>query len=150
MAGPLLQELRSLDSSSRALRSFGLVVGGALFLLSVWLFWRSGTLDWSGIGTFRPATVLGTIGLAAIVLALIRPQPLRPFYYAWMGIALVLGLVMTRVILTIVFVVLIVPIGVVMRLAGRDPLGLRRDGRTSYWMPRADMDRSPERLEKYY
>ena len=151
MLDALLQELRALDSSRRSLRSFGFVVGGVATVVAGWLIWRSGSTEWSSNGALRPAVILGIIGFGLLALGVASPRLLRPLYFVWMALAFILGAVMTRVILTVVFVLLIVPIGLVMRLFGRDPLNRKIGGSmTSYWISREDMDRSPERLEKYY
>ncbi|HUF10482.1 MAG TPA: SxtJ family membrane protein [Rhodothermales bacterium] len=150
MLQALLQDLRGLDASRRSLRSFGFVVGGVATVVAGWLIWRSGSTDWPK-GGLRPSFILAAIGLSLIALGAVSPRLLRPAYFVWMALAFLLGTVMTRIILTIVFVLLIIPIGLVMKLFGRDPLTRRLDrSMTSYWISREDMDRSPERLEKYY
>jgi Ca2+/Na+ antiporter len=151
MLQALFQELRGLDASRRSLRSFAFVVGGVASLLAVWLIWRSGSPELSENGRLRPSVILGIIGLALLAFGVASPQLLRPLYFVWMGLAFIMGSVMTRLILTLVFVLLVVPIGLVMKLVGRDPLNRRIDAsKVSYWISREDMDRSPERLEKYY
>ncbi len=141
----LWQEFLHLDTSRKALRNFGLVVGGVLLGIAALVLWRKG---------WTPNTavyILGGIGGALVVLGLIVPAVLKPLYRVWMGLALVLGFVMTRVLLTVVFFLLFMPIGLVMRLLGRDPMHRRPDpSAASYWIKRTP-DASPkERLEKYY
>lgn len=151
MPPALLQELRNLDSSKKSLRSFGLVLGGVVTLVAGWLIWRSGSLEWSMDGRLRPSVLLGIVGIGVLAISVVLPQSLRPLYYVWMAIAFILGAVMTRVILTIVFVLLIIPTGLIMKILGRDALNRRIDAsKSSYWISREDMDRTPERLEKYY
>ncbi|MGA7304682.1 MAG: SxtJ family membrane protein [Rhodothermales bacterium] len=151
MLQALLQEVRSLDTSRKSLRSFGLLVGGLLTLLGCWLIWRSESLGLLLEGRLRPDAALVITGLALVVVGIASPLLLRPLYYIWMALAIALGAVMTRVVLSLVFVMLIVPIGLVMKLAGRDTLHRRHDASLrSYWISRNDMDRSPDRLEKYY
>lgn len=141
---PILQEIRDLDTAPRALRSFGLVVGGVLLGVAAWIGWRHG---------WRPAPwayALGGAGLLLVLLGLAWPVALRLPYRAWMALAFVLGFVMTRVILTVTFCLVVVPIGLLMRLSGRDPLHRRLEpDRPSYWIPR-ETDEAPERLERYY
>ena len=58
---------------------------------------------------------------------------------------------LTRVILTVVFVALVVPIGLLLRLLGKDLLDEQLDREApSYWRPKSYRDPSPARLEKYY
>ena len=96
-------------------------------------------------------TVLGALGAALIVLGLTVPVLLKPVYRVWMALAVVLGFVMTRVILTVVYYLIMTPIGLIMRLLGKDPLHRRLDpGASSYWIEKTYPDESKERLEKYY
>ncbi len=126
----ILHELRALDTGLPALRRFGRTVGGVFALIAAFLLWRAA-------GTPTPAVwTTGGIGLALIGLGLAAPRLLRPVYCAWMALAFAMGFVMTRVLLTAVFFLLVTPIGWAMRLSGRDPM--RRRPAASYWLPRTD------------
>lgn len=78
------------------------------------------------------------LGLAAFfaVPALVWPRFLGPVERVWMAFANLLSAVMTRVILTLTFFIVITPMGLIMRLFGKDLLGLRPDRTAaSYWVP---------------
>ncbi len=141
----LWHEIKAVDTSKKALRSFGWVVGGVLLLIAAVVFWRTG---WT---LTTAVQVLGGIGAALVVLGLIVPVVLKPVYRVWMALAVVLGFIMTRVILTAVYYLIMTPIGLIMRLLGKDPLHRRRDpNAASYWIPKTYHDESKQRLEKYY
>lgn len=141
----LWQEIKEVDTSKKALRSFGWLVGGVLLLIALVVWWRH---DWMFT---TPVYWLGGIGGALVILGSGVPVALRPLYHVWMALALVLGFVMTRVLLTLVFFLLITPIGLVRRLLGKDPLRQQPDADTpSYWIPKTYDNPSKERLEKYY
>jgi hypothetical protein len=141
----LREEIRSLDLSRRALRSFGLTVGGVLLLVGLVIFWRR---DWTA-GT--AVHIFAGTGIFLAVAGAAIPGLLRPLYRIWMGLAVVLGYVMTRVILTAVFFLVVVPIGLLMRLFGRDPLHRELSGEApTYWIRKQYQDDSPRRLERYF
>lgn len=141
----LWQEIKAVDTSTKALRSFGWVVGGVLLVIAVVVWGRN------GFALTTAAYVLGGIGGALVVLGGAAPVILKPVYRVWMALAVVLGFVMTRVILTVVFFLVMTPIGLVMRLLGKDPLHRRLDpDAASYWIEKSYDDDAPERLEKYY
>ena len=50
------------------------------------------------------------------------PIVLKPLYHAWMWLAYCMNFVMTRVILGALFFAVMLPISILMRIAGRDPL----------------------------
>lgn len=139
------EEIHALDTGGRALRRFGLVVGGVFVGIAVVVAWKRG---WDA----GPLVLgLGGPGLALVLLGLAVPAVLRPVFRVWMGIAIVLGFVMTRVLLTLVFVLLVVPIGLALKLVGKDLLERRIERDTpSYWKPKVYADDSPARLDRFF
>ena len=59
-----------------------------------------------------------------------------PVYRGWMRFAHVLGIVNTTLLLTIVFVLVVVPIRIVWLIIRKDPLRIRSTGIASHWIPR--------------
>ena len=68
---------------------------------------------------------LTTAAVATLVLTMTIPLVFRPLSVVWFGFSHVLGTVMSKVLLTAVFYLIVTPIGVVRRLLGRDSLRLR-------------------------
>lgn len=62
------------------------------------------------------------IAIFFVAFALVAPNALNPIYQGWMRFGLVMGWIETRIILGLVFYAMILPMGVVMRLLGNDPL----------------------------
>jgi len=106
-------------TNRKQLREFGLVTGaivaGLFGLVFPWLF----NHPWP-----RWPWVVGGI-LAAWGLA--APGTMAPLYCGWMKLGHVLGWVNSRIILGIMFYVIIIPVGFVMRLTGRDPMARKLD-----------------------
>ena len=98
---------------AKQLRHFAFLVGGIFLFISVWpVIWREESVRlWALI----PALIL-------IPLGIIAPSLLRPIYKGWMAVGHVLGWVNTRLLLGILYYGLIVPMGMVMRMIGRDPM----------------------------
>jgi hypothetical protein len=71
----------------------------------------------------RELYLYGAIGLH--VLNMVVPQVYRPVAVLWLGLANLLGTVVSRIILTIVFLVVVTPIGLIRRMLGVDSLKLR-------------------------
>jgi hypothetical protein len=114
----------------KELRKFALTTGGILALLFGLFF------PWLLDARFPiwPWIVAGLLG----AWGLVAPLSLQPLYRAWMKFGLLLGKITTPLILGIVFYGLILPMGLVMRLAGHDPMARRIDDATeSYRITRA-------------
>lgn len=115
-------------------RSFGVSVGGLLLAVAAFLWWR---------GRITGAAWSAAIGAVLLVLGLIAPKLLKWPSALWWKLAMALGYVNARVILTIAFLLVLTPIALVWRLIGRDPLAKRREswpGWTAY--PQRYADRS--------
>ena len=124
-------EIATLDVSRGALRNFGLVVGTVFLGIALVIAWKH---DWTVAGV---VPWFGGIGATLIVIGTLAPAVLRPVHLVWMGLAFVLGFVMTRVILTVAFFALFAPVGLFFRLIHRDVLEQAPDpDATSYWIPR--------------
>jgi hypothetical protein len=100
-------------SETKHLRSFGLIVGGVFALIGLWpLVWRG-----------QPVRLWSLIpGGLLLVLALAWPRSLTHVYRLWMTVGEALGWINTRLILGGIFYLLFTPIGVGMRLRGKDPM----------------------------
>ena len=110
--------------SARELRKFGLVLGAAFAVLSFVLIVRSSDL-WR---------VTAALSALLIVTGILYPTLLRPIEWFWMKLALVMGFVVTNVLLTLVFLIGVTPTGFIMRMFGKDPLGMRTGRQIdSYW-----------------
>jgi hypothetical protein len=105
-------EIPELDRAG--LRKFGLTTGliviGLFGLLLPWLLDRAWPL-W-------PWLLAGALCLAALVF----PGRLAPVYRGWMRVGMALGYINTRIILFLLYYVVFVPVGLVTRIAGWDPM----------------------------
>ena len=103
----------------KELREFGLITGAivaVLFgLLLPWLFDQK-LLLW-------PWIVAGVLWTWALLL----PTSLLPVYRGWMAVGHVLGWINTRIILGIMFFIVFLPAGLIMRLLGKDPMARKID-----------------------
>ncbi len=147
MAVKLLRSLiAEITVNRRVLRQFAWVMtvmlGLVVPLIIIWIN------DWELV---RAAWIVSIIGLVFLMAGLLVPMWLRPVFIFWMLLALVLGTVVTRIIITIVFYLMITPIGWIRRTFGtRDLMGLRPDARReSYWIDRKDTFQSDQMKKQY-
>ena len=98
-------------------RSFGVSVGAVLCAVGAYSLWRE------SVGA---ACLAAASGVVLVVLGVKRPALLSRPSNAWWRLANVMSFVNTRLLLVVTFVLLFVPIGLVSRVAGLDPLQRRR------------------------
>ena len=106
------------------LRNFGLFVG-ILFPVLVGFL-----LPYIFGHEFRIWTLL--IGLPLIIGGLISPKNLKPFYSLWIQIGNLLGFINSKIILTTIFILIVQPISLVMKIFGYDPLRRKHNISLSY------------------
>src|SRR2546428_9070962 len=100
-------------SEPKPLRSFGLIVGGIFAGMGIW------PVVWRGQPPRLWVLILGGLFMA---LALVRPHSLERVYRLWMTVGEILGWINTRLILGVLFYGLFTPLGLLMRLRGKDPM----------------------------
>lgn len=134
-----MHEIPELDR--KGLREFGLVTGAivaALFgLFFPWLLNTQIPL-WPWV-----------IGAVLVIWAIAAPATLQPVYRLWMKLGLLLSKITTPLILGIVFFLVIFPMGITMRLFGRDPMARRFDENVNSYRKESHK-RLKEHMEKPY
>lgn len=113
----------STELTRRTLTSFALIVGGAVLVIAA-VQWRRGAPQWVWV-------TLMAITATLLLAAAVAPSLLRPVYRGWMRLGEVLAWVNTRILLTLIFFLVVTPIGLLMRLFGRSPIATRKED--SYW-----------------
>ena len=137
----LLDEIKNIKSSKQDLKKFGLTLGVCFTLIGAVLFWKSKPVYpyWLGLSVFFN------------VFAFWAPLVLKPIQKVWMILAFLMGWVMTRVLLSVVFYGVITPMSFIARLAGKKFLRNQSSGDgSSYWIARQPLDRKKEDYEKQY
>ena len=61
---------------------------------------------------------------------------LRKIYKVWMKFAHALGWVNTRIILTLVYLLIMTPLALIFKVVGKDPMNRKFGGQDSYWIKR--------------
>jgi hypothetical protein len=130
----------SLPAGINRERSFGLSVGAVLCAVAIYLAWR---------GRMTPAGVVGAVGGLLVILGYLAPPLLKYPSDAWWKLAMVLGWVNSRVLLSLVFFILLTPIGVIWRLTGKDPLSRRRESWQG-WLPHPERYRNPRHFDRMF
>ena len=138
----LRDEINQLKTEPRDLRKFGLSVGGVLVLLGLWFLYRHKAhypyFLWPGV-------VLVAFGLAL-------PRSLKQIYIGWMTLGFMLGLIVSTILLTLFFYLVVTPIGLAARCVGKDFLDRKWNSNAStYWRARdPSKPKSPAEYERQF
>jgi hypothetical protein len=137
----LFKEIQEIKSNTKELKEFGIVLGIAFALLASLLFKKGLDYSW-----------LAAISAFFFFFGLVLPRFLKPIHKIWMGISLILGWIMTRVILALLFFLVVTPTGLLARLFGKEFLELkfRKGDAKSFWVAREKKEFRPQDYENQY
>jgi hypothetical protein len=124
-------------------KSFGITFAVVALLLAVWLWWR------------KDMPVSGLVSLAASALFLaagfFAPALLRPLNRLWLKFGLLLHRVINPLVMGLLFFAVFTPMGMLMRLGGKDFLRLKfRAPDASYWISRTDPANAPGSMRNQF
>jgi hypothetical protein len=120
------REFSTVKGSSA--RAFGLVFAGIFALIALLPLVSGHALRWWALG----------LALGFLVVALMRPVLLEPLNRLWFRFGILLGRIMTPVVMFVIYTLTIIPIGLILRLSGKDPMARRFDpSAKSYWIKHA-------------
>ena len=102
----------------KTLREFGFLIG---FTFPIFIGW---ILPLLGGHSFRTWTLF--ISIPSIILAFTKPKLLLYPYRIWMKLGHILGWINSRIILGLVFLLVLQPISLIMRILGHDPLRTKK------------------------
>ncbi len=122
-------------------RKFGIVTG----VIVVVLF--GGLLPW--LFNFGYPVWPWLLSASLVLLALLAPIALQPVYLVWMRFGLIMNWINTRLILGFLFYGIFLPIGIVFKLIGRDPMQRKLDSRQASYRNAPDAGTSDNMEHPY-
>lgn len=139
MAHENLNRAQEIEGSSD--KTFGLVFAGLFLVISILPLFHGEKFRWW-------ASVVATM---FALVALTKPALLTKLNQLWMKLGLLLGKIVSPIALSILFYLIITPIGLMIRIKGKDPLRLKFDpNANSYWIPRDPPGPPPGSLNNQY
>jgi len=139
MAHELLSRREEVSGSSN--RALGLVFAVVFLLVAVFPLPFGGAVRWWSIG----------VAAAFAAVAFVLPGVLTPLNRAWTRFGLILHKIVSPIVLGFLFYVVVTPLGLLMRLLGKDPLRLHWDQQSpTYWIERTPPGPKPETLSDQF
>lgn len=139
MAHESLRRHEEVKGSSN--RTLGLVFAAVFLIVAVLPVFFGGALRWWSI----------VIAAAFALAALLFPRTLTRLNRAWTRFGLLLHKIVSPIVLGFLFYIVVTPLGLLMRLLGKDPLRLRWDRQSStYWIERTPPGPKPETLSDQF
>lgn len=126
----------------REAKKLAVFLGVGLSAIGAWLTYRGAEL-----GHY----VCFGVGGVSVFLAFLLPGVWLAFFRRWMRFAELISWVMTRVILSAFYYLMLTPVALAVRVFGQNPLDLAfKDGKKTYWVDKAPSESTIERYRKQY
>lgn len=114
------------------------------------LFALSGESIHLGVDPWTVAAGLGAVGLLAAAMVWVSREAGRRLYVGWMIAAQPIGWTLSHLVLGVVYYLVLTPIGLLLRLGGRDPMRRRFDPEArSYWIEREQRSDTTRYFRQY-
>tara|TARA_X000000368_G_C22712834_1_gene571831 strand:+ start:173 stop:586 length:414 start_codon:yes stop_codon:yes gene_type:complete len=137
----MLEEIKNIKTGKKDIRNFGITIGIILLIVAGFLFYKEKD-------SFQ---LFIYIAGSFISLGFLIPIILKPIYLVWMIFAVILGWFMTRLILSLLFSLVITPIGLILKIMGKDLLELKKQVvQESYWNVRDPDKEQNQNYEKQF
>tara|TARA_B100001175_G_scaffold90160_1_gene76005 strand:+ start:494 stop:877 length:384 start_codon:yes stop_codon:yes gene_type:complete len=105
-------------------KSFGFVFFVVFFIIAIYPLINEGELRvWSLV-----------VSLVFLILGLMNSKILFPLNKIWFKFGIFLGKILSPIIMGIIFFLVVTPIGLIMRLLGKDVINLKYNNNKSYWI----------------
>ena len=137
----LKEEFKHIKETKKELRKFGLTVGSVLAAIAILLLYFE-----------KPSAIyFAVIGGLLILFGALFPQLLKPLNRIWMGLAIILGFIMSRVILTVLFYLVLTPIAILAKIVGKKFMALKYDkSAETYWEKRTNIHKKQIDYERQF
>jgi len=137
----IIEEIKNIKGDKSDWKKFGITMGIILTIIGFLLLWKKNNY-------FEYSFFLSA---AFFILGLVLPSVLKYVYKAWMSLAVVMGFIMTRVIMVIIFYLIVTPIGLIASITGKKFLDMKIDqSAKSYWIARESAQKVKSDYERQF
>ena len=113
-------------------KSFGFVFSFVFLIIALWPL-----LD---MGSIRLWSI--SISIIFFILGILNSKILTPFNRLWFKFGILLGRIISPIIMLIIFFFVVTPIGLFMRIIGKDLLNLKKNDKKTYWIKKENLKSS--------
>ena len=110
-------------------RSFGILFCIVFLLIAIWPLISSNPIRYWAI----------VLSITFLILGVVNSKLLSPLKDYWIKLGEILGKVIAPLVMSLVFFIILTPIGLILRIFGKDLLKLKRNKKNSYWLSRGDL-----------
>ena len=113
-------------------KSFGVVFFIVFFLFGIWPALKGNDIRYWSI----------SLSLIFLILGLLNSKLLTPLNRLWFKFGIILGNFIAPIIMGLVFFLVVTPIGLIMKLLGKDLINLKKNNDKTYWIEKKEIKTS--------
>jgi hypothetical protein len=137
----IIEEIKNIKGDKSDWRKFGITMGIILALMGFYLLWKKKNYS----------EYVFLLTAAFFISGLVIPSALKYVYKVWMAISVIMGFIMTRVIMVIIFYMIVTPVSFVASIIGKNFLDMKIDKTAkSYWMVREKVQKEKSDYERQF
>jgi hypothetical protein len=137
----IIEEIKNIIGDKSDWKKFGITMGVILTIIGCYMLWKKNNY-------YEYSLFLAVV---FFMTGLMLPSLLKPVYKAWMALSVVMGFIMTRVIMVIIFYLIVTPIGLIASLTGKEFLDMKIDkSAKSYWIVREKIQKVKSDYERQF
>ncbi len=111
-------------------KSFGIVFFTVFFIIAIWPLLNGYEIrSWSLI-----------ISIVFLFLGILNSKILTPLNKIWFKIGILLGNVISPIVMSIIFFLVVTPTSFIMKILGKDLLNLKKNTKNSYWIKKQNQN----------
>ena len=110
-------------------KSFGIVFFVCFLIISLFPLFKDGNIRIWAIVT----------AITFLILGLLNSPFLNPLNKIWFKFGILLGGIMSPIVMGLVFFIVVTPTSLIMRMLGKNLLGLKKENKKSYWVERSPL-----------
>ena len=110
-------------------RSFGILFCIVFLLIAIWPLISSNPIRYWAI----------VLSITFLILGVVNSKLLSPLKDYWIKLGEILGKIIAPLVMSLVFFIILTPIGLILRIFGKDLLKLKKNKKSSYWLSRGDL-----------
>ena len=111
-------------------KSFGIVFFTVFLIIAIWPLLNGYEIRyWSLI-----------ISIVFLILGILNSKILTPLNKIWFKIGILLGNVISPIVMSIIFFLVVTPTSFIMKILGKDLLNLKKNTKSSYWIKKQNQN----------
>jgi hypothetical protein len=137
----IIEEIKNIKGDKSDWKKFGITMGIILTIIGFFMLWKKNTY----------CEYFFFLAAAFFISGLILPYVLKPVYKAWMALSVVMGFIMTRIIMFIIFYLMVTPLRILASIAGKEFLDMKIEkSAKSYWIVRKQTQKVKSDYERQF